>query len=96
MALYIIDLPGGRAFLCGELGPHCAAPCCADVSGFLCDFPVGDDKTCDRPLCRSHAFEAAPGVHYCPGHELQWHEFVASGGVNERLANVIPFREPKP
>lgn len=96
MALYIIDIPGGRAFLCGELGPHCAEPGCADVGTTLCDFPVSDGKTCDRPLCRAHAFEAAPEVHYCLGHELQWREFVAKGGVDQQLANVVPFMRPKP
>lgn len=42
-------------FLCGEFGPHCGA--CASVGDFLCDFPVGDGKTCDMPLCESHATE---------------------------------------
>lgn len=83
---------GGRMFICGDLGPHCADHRCMDVRTNLCDYPVGDGKTCDMPICDSHAFEAAPNVHYCPGHALQWREFVASGGVERELANVVPFK----
>ena len=52
--------------ICGDLGPHCAE--CAGVGGNLCDYPVGNDKTCDRPLCDDHATEVAPDVHYCRAH----------------------------
>lgn len=44
---------GDTMFLCGDLGPHCAADKCAAVSGWLCDYPVGEGKTCDLPLCGS-------------------------------------------
>ena len=63
---------GGRFHLCGKLGPHCFDHRCMDVGIYLCDYPVGDGKTCDMPLCESHAFEVAPNVHYCPGHALMW------------------------
>jgi len=84
---------GGTMFLCGEFGQHCGA--CASVGDFLCDFPVGDGKTCDMALCESHATEVAPNVHYCPGHMVLWDEFRAAGGVQRELENVVPFARPK-
>lgn len=83
---------GETMFLCGDLGPHCAADKCAAGSGYLCDFPVGDGLTCDLPLCASHAYEVAPNVHYCPGHLVLWNEFRAQGRVHAELANVVPFK----
>ncbi|MGO4700240.1 hypothetical protein [Dyella sp. 2RAB6] len=83
---------GGKAILCGDLGPHCGDANCGDVGTYLCDYPVGDDKTCDMPLCHGHAFEAAPNIHYCPGHALLWREFRAAGGVTRELENVVPYK----
>lgn len=77
--------------LCGNLGEHCA--CCGGVSGYLCDFPVGEGKTCDRPLCGRCAAEVAPEVHYCSGHLQEWEAFKASGGVKEQLEKVVPFSQ---
>jgi len=94
MPCYIISMKGGgKAFLCGDLGPHCADHNCADVGTLLCDYPVGDGKTCDMYLCDGHAFEVAPNIHYCPGHALMWREFKASGGVQRELENVVPFKD---
>ena len=83
---------GGHGFICGDLGPHCSDANCGDVSGYLCDFPVSDGKTCDSPLCGSHAFEVAPNIHYCPGHTLMWREFREAGGVKRELQNVVPYK----
>jgi hypothetical protein len=95
MTCYVINLKdGGTAFLCGDLGPHCAADKCgAPGNEFLCDYPVGEGQTCDLPLCASHAYEVAPNVHYCPGHLTLWSEFRKAGGVEKELANVVPFAE---
>lgn len=83
---------GETMFLCGDLGPHCAAEGCAASTDNLCDYPVGDGKTCDLPLCDSHAYEVAPNVHYCPGHLVLWREFRESGRMDAELENVVPFR----
>lgn len=92
MPCYIEHTEDGDAvFLCGDLGPHCAAGKCAAVSGWLCDYPVGEGKTCDLPLCGSHAYEVAPNIHYCPGHLTLWSAFRDSGGVKRELENVVPF-----
>jgi hypothetical protein len=93
MPCYFKAQPAGNMFICGDLGEHCAD--CSWVADFLCDYPVGDDKTCSRPICEEHAHEVAPGVHYCSGHLAKWQEFRAAGGVERELANVVPFAAPK-
>ena len=93
MPCYVEGLKNGdTAFLCGDLGPHCAAEKCSAVGTFLCDYPVGNDRTCDLPLCASHAYEVAPNVHYCPGHLTLWKAFRDSGGVTAELEKVVPFK----
>lgn len=80
-------------FVCGEFGDHCGD--CLDIGNYLCDFPVGDDKTCDRKICSDHAHEVAPDVHYCNGHYVMWQDFKKSGGVAKELRNVIAFKSEK-
>lgn len=87
------DKDGNTVFLCGKLGPHCAAEKCAASTQYLCDYPVGDGRTCDLPLCASHAYEVAPNVHYCPGHLTLWKAFKDSGGVKLELENVVPYKD---
>lgn len=82
---------GGHAFMCGDLGDHCAAENCSDVSGYLCDYPVGNGRTCDLSICQSHAYEVAPEIHYCPGHLALWVEFSESGGAEKALKNVEAY-----
>ena len=81
----------GTIFLRGDLGPKCNEDGCNWVAEFLCDYPVGDEKTCDRHLCNDHAIEIAPNVHYCSAHHDEWVKFRDSGGVKKVLENVIPF-----
>lgn len=78
-------------FLCGQLGEHCLQ--CGDVAGYLCDYPVGRGKTCDRPLCEYHAVEIGPGIHYCPTHYAVWKKFRDGGGVVRELKNVLPYKK---
>lgn len=42
---------------------------CRDLSAFLCDFPDGGGRTCDRALCEAHARQVGPNRHYCPEHQ---------------------------
>ena len=76
--------------ICGDLGPHCAD--CGDGGYNLCDYPVGDGKTCDRSICEFHSHEIAPNMHYCDQHYAEWTKFKESGGVKSELENVVPFR----
>ena len=41
---------------------------CGSRGSKLCDFPIGEGKTCDRPLCDRHAVVISPGVDYCQIH----------------------------
>lgn len=74
-------------FMRGNLGPHCAD--CSCVGDYLCDYPVGDNKTCDRAMCDDHAHVIGNDLHYCDTHRGEWEGFVESGGVDESLKNVI-------
>lgn len=84
---------GGTMFICGDLGDHCRD--CSGFGDFLCDYPVGDGKTCDAPLCDDHATEVAPEVHYCAGHFAEWEKFRESGGVAKELENIVAFPKPR-
>lgn len=82
----------GTIFLCGDLGPHCNSERCNWVADNLCDYPVGDNKTCDRVLCDDHAYLIAPDMHYCGAHYNEWKTFVDKGLVKKELENVVPFK----
>ena len=90
MPCYINNHPKlGRMFICGDLGPQCG---CGDVAENLCDYPVGDGKTCDRDLCEACAAEVAPDLHYCAPHMTMWQAYKDSGAEARELANVLPFK----
>jgi len=92
MPCYTKDDPKlGRMFICGKLGPHCAD--CGWVADYLCDYPVGKGKTCDRDMCESHANEVGPDLHYCKAHLGMWHAYRDSGAEVRELANVLPFKQ---
>ena len=78
----------GWGFMCGE-GVH-PEPCrdCGVQSEYLCDYPVGNGKTCDALLCEIHAYEVADNVHYCKGHYEEWKKFVDSGGLSGELEKI--------
>ena len=39
---------------------------------YLCDWKVGDGKTCDRPLCDRCTSKPAPDKDLCPAHQAEW------------------------
>lgn len=41
---------------------------CSDMSLFLCDWPAGGGRTCDKALCEAHAHHVGPNKRYCPEH----------------------------
>ncbi|MGI2201042.1 hypothetical protein [Shewanella baltica] len=45
------------------------------VAEFLCDYPVGNDKTCDRKLCRKCAKTVGKDMHCCPTHHAEWNNY---------------------
>ena len=74
-------------FICGRLGPQCTV--CGSVSDVLCDFPVGEDQSCDRKICENCATKVGPDTHYCRDHAEMWATYVCSCGA-------LPFLFPKP
>ena len=82
MGCLTINTPTGKMFICGKgMKPiHCKE--CGCHSEYLCDFPVGKDKTCDAKLCDDHAHEVAPNIHYCKSHHEEWLKF---------KEDVVPF-----
>lgn len=60
------DEHGNVVSIRGNLGPHCAD--CAWVADNLCDYPVGNDKTCDRKICHQHSNCVGENMHYCDVH----------------------------
>lgn len=84
------DCVGQVMFICGELGNHCAD--CSGFSDFLCDYPVGKGRTCDRDMCEDHASQVGLDIHYCKSHNMMWEKFRESGGVDDALRNVIAFK----
>jgi hypothetical protein len=93
MGCYTIGT-GQASWICGDLGPKCSN--CGTVGDALCDYPVGEEKTCDRQICTECAHEVAPDVHYCDAHFAEWTKFRDAGGVQRELANVVPFKTPTP
>lgn len=88
MPTYRVKIGDGYGFLKGNLGPHCS---CGGVTAMLCDYPVGQDKTCDKRLCRECGHHIGPDTDYCGDHFKEWEMFRESGGVVEVLQNVLPF-----
>jgi hypothetical protein len=80
---------GEQMFIKGELGPHCTE--CSAPGDNLCDYPVGEGKTCDRSLCDDHSHGIANDTHYCRDHFIMWQEYLASERGYDVLANVTPL-----
>ena len=54
-------------FMCGSGIVPCAS--CGQVADYLCDYPVGDGKTCSLPICnecRTHVGQ----YDFCPVHKV--------------------------
>lgn len=91
MPCYTIRKDGENVgFICGDLGEHCSE--CGAVADNLCDYPVGDGKTCDRHICDEHSGQIGVDIHYCPTHKKHWDKFRRNGGEVKELENVVPFK----
>jgi len=87
MATYFKDTNKGKIFLKGKLGSPCAD--CNWISEYLCDFPVGNDKTCDRLVCKEHANRISDNIHYCNTHFRMWKNYIESGENKDVLPAKI-------
>lgn len=43
--------------------------CSVLSSGFLCDYPVGPGRTCNKAVCGGCRTSIAAGIDYCPEHK---------------------------
>ena len=66
--------PDAVFFICGTLEglEYCNHTNCIGVNEFLCDYPIGDDKTCDYGMCREHSNIIGEDLHYCKAHYDLW------------------------
>lgn len=58
-----------EGWVCGEGVKACAF--CGVMSEFFCDFPIGDGRTCDLPMCKEHKKhrpDIGQDIDYCPHH----------------------------
>jgi hypothetical protein len=78
MGCYKVD--GG--WLCGDLGPHCHEPGCGAPGDNLCDWPMGEGKTCDLPLCDEHGREVGEDRYFCAVYHHIWQAQTAPPGGN--------------
>lgn len=69
-----------------EPAPHCKN--CLRSADVLCDYPVGNDKTCDALLCQNHSTALANDIHYCESHFKEYKAFMDSGD----FPNVLLFK----
>lgn len=70
-------VPAHVMFNCkkSDLPKLCA---CGYASDFLCDYPVGNGKTCDKALCVKCRKNVGEEIDYCACHFKEWQEFKAS------------------
>lgn len=85
-----------RVFMCGPQMADVQQCACGALAGYLCDYPVGQDRTCDRALCRACAERGHAGedLHYCPDHRAQWLDWLADRGLDAALLTQMGARVP--
>ena len=81
--------PEGVGFICGPMAADSALCRCSHLADLLCDWPIGDGKTCDLPLCRCCAKEIGDDLHVCAIH---WPMWLKQTGV-ERINAWPPKRD---
>lgn len=89
---------GQIIWMCGrELEPaiRCSIKDCHAIAEKLCDFPLGQELTCDRKLCKTHAVAIAYEMDYCPTHKAMYDKYIQSGEAEWRLSEVIPLHKQR-
>lgn len=51
---------------------------CGHIAEKLCDYPVGNDKTCDSALCHDHTINIKGEIDYCPEHAGEYRHYEAN------------------
>lgn len=60
--------PAVKMIACGAFGTKGPCEWCKRPGTKLCDWPTGENKTCDRRMCSHHAKNVGPNKDYCPEH----------------------------
>ena len=69
----VTDKKLGRIWICGSALKDCSiCRVCGDLATVLCDYPLGNDKTCDSALCENHSFSIKGDIDYCPEHVTEY------------------------
>lgn len=78
-------------FACGSFTLEQCLDCGDTVppAEFLCDYPVGKRKTCDRKLCEKCARVVGRDMHYCDAHYKQWKDYEESGKGQAKILDAI-------
>ena len=67
-----VKIPGGGyAIICGRGKRPIICSVCHRIGSKLCDWPVGNGKTCDRPLCDACAVSGGKEIDFCPSHQQE-------------------------
>lgn len=63
-----INLGGGVTGIVCSRGKRPILCKCGARGNKLCDFPIGDGKTCDKGMCDRHAVPMGKNMDYCQIH----------------------------
>ncbi|HEY3837688.1 MAG TPA: hypothetical protein VGL72_14000 [Bryobacteraceae bacterium] len=72
MPCYHVKLPGGGTAIVkvGNAPGRKCSVCGTKTRNYrLCDFPVGNGKTCSAVLCQLHGVHVEPDSDFCPPHQ---------------------------
>lgn len=81
--------------MCGQDGDDIRLDQCYECGSnwpeaeFLCDFPVGQDKTCDRVLCKACSKLVGRDMHYCPTHYVEYREYKKSSAGRKEILKAV-------
>jgi len=70
-----MKLPNGlitKAHICGDLEDLAVCRICGCLAEKLCDYPIGNDKTCDSAMCKECAVHIRGDLDYCPEHATEY------------------------
>lgn len=72
MPCHVMKLPGGGVAIIKCAKTRAKRCACGAASSLLCDWKMGGERTCDRPMCPACAHEVGPDKHLCGAHHAAW------------------------
>lgn len=67
---------GSKIFWKGDLFDELDYCRCGQIADYLCDYPVGEGKTCDMKMCKKCANHVKGDMHYCDEHNGEYGNFI--------------------